>query len=396
MNKLICLIPLFFLAAACHNNDRGNRSSDNDNTTLITGSLEQGRNQDVYLQTITSRTFVTLDTIKIGDDDSFSTTVRVDYPGYFVLRNEDGKGITFVAVGNDTVNVKGDYHDLRYFTLSGNHDLEQLTLLNKKTQDFLARMDQYARMTNDSISSPNYTNIKLRINEEYKKAFNNLRDYSVNFIRQNQGSLVTLLALSNQLGPRFYVFNPVQDMPLFLSADSALYASYPENDAVLALHNQVITLKNQQVASESGSAGMLSPGDTPPEINLPSPDGKNRALSSTRGKVVLLDFWASWCPPCRRENPNLVENYRKYHSKGFEIYQVSLDKEKQNWVSAIRSDHLDWIHVSDLKYWNSMVVPLYNINSIPTNYLLDRNGKIIAANLRGEALSQKLDDIFNH
>ena len=136
-------------------------------------------------------------------------------------------------------------------------------------------------------------------------------------------------------------------------------------------------------------------GASPPEIALPNPEGDTITLSSTRGKVVLLDFWAAWCNPCRVENPNLVKYYNKYHAKGFEIFQVSLDRDRDNWLEAIENDGLEqWIHVSDLQFWNSIVVSLYNLNQIPTNFLLDREGKIIARDLRGEDLGEKLSDLF--
>jgi len=134
----------------------------------------------------------------------------------------------------------------------------------------------------------------------------------------------------------------------------------------------------------------LPVGEVAPEIALPDTQGKINKLSSLRGKYVLIDFWAAWCGPCRREAPNLVRIYNKYKEKGFEIYGVSLDRDKNSWLGAIESDNLDWVHVSDLKYWQSDVVGLYGFSGIPYTVLIDREGKIIAKGLRGEQLENKL------
>ncbi len=141
----------------------------------------------------------------------------------------------------------------------------------------------------------------------------------------------------------------------------------------------------------------VSIGSVAPEVILSDTTGKDIALSSLRGKYVLLDFWAGWCGPCRMENPNILKNYLKYKDKGFEVYQVSLDRSRSDWVNAIKKDNLIWYNVSDLKYFQSEAATIYNIDRIPKGFLLDPNGVIIAKDieLRGNRLGKKLNEIFN-
>ncbi|MGM0625589.1 MAG: peroxiredoxin family protein [Bacteroidota bacterium] len=162
---------------------------------------------------------------------------------------------------------------------------------------------------------------------------------------------------------------------------------------IAAMLLSVTTLPAQSEKAETG----YDIGDIAPEIQLPSPDGDTIALSSLRGKAVLIDFWAGWCGPCRRENPVVVKTYNEFKDKdftigdGFTVYGVSLDKSRDTWLQAIEKDELSWPQVSDLKYWQSPYVRLYGVRGIPANFLVDENGVILAKNLRGEKLSKTLE-----
>lgn len=154
------------------------------------------------------------------------------------------------------------------------------------------------------------------------------------------------------------------------------------------------SLYGREIVKALESDARTAPGKTAPDFTQQDTTGKHITLSGLRGKYVLVDFWASWCGPCRKENPNVVAAYNKFHEKGFDIIGVSLDNKKEAWTRAIRADGLTWYHVSDLKGWANAAAAAYNVKSVPANFLLDKTGKIVARNLRGEDLEKKLSELF--
>ena len=181
----------------------------------------------------------------------------------------------------------------------------------------------------------------------------------------------------------------------FKSAGQALSADMPGSKYTTEYTTMVSSLEKQMLQQQAGAA--IQVGQPAPDISLPGPDGKTRSLASLKGKVVLLDFWASWCRPCRMANPHVVEVYNKYKSKGFDVFSVSLDRpgQKDAWVAAIKQDGLVWdSHVSDLQFWNSAPAATYGVRSIPHTFLIDRNGNIAAINPRNN-LEEELIKVLN-
>jgi len=199
----------------------------------------------------------------------------------------------------------------------------------------------------------------------------------VNYLLANKNDLAVLMFLD--------IFPRDKNVTLHQEVTKALHEKYPEHPIVAELYKVV-----------TSPAASTSIGAMAPDLAFENPDGKIMRLSDLRGKVVLLDFWAAWCRPCRMENPNVVAAYKKYHSKGFEVFSVSLDRTKADWVKAIEADGLIWPnHVSDLGYWQSQGAKIYGVNSIPATFLIGKDGRIIAKNLRGDALENALKELLN-
>jgi peroxiredoxin len=190
------------------------------------------------------------------------------------------------------------------------------------------------------------------------------------------------------------------ELPLFEQVRDSLRKTIGKSDYFISFRDQVDRMAQQALAQKQQEEqqakldNLIPVGSEAPDFTQNSPEGKPISLSSLRGKVVLIDFWASWCRPCRMEMPNVKKVYAEYHKKGFEILGVSLDQNKEAWTGAIKQDGLPWKHVSDLAFWNNAAAQQYGVSAIPYTVLVDRDGKVLAKGLRGPALEAKLAEVM--
>jgi peroxiredoxin len=367
-----------------------------DKTAEISGILENSLpRQYIFLQELKPNELLNVDSAIVSEDGRFEFKRKVKFPSFYLLKINQNNFLTMLIEPGEKIKMTSHFDSLNYpVAIIGSKGTKLIADYNKrliKTRNNLNKLnDIYDR----NSGRPDVANVIDSLDKLGDGYLNDMNSYAKKYIDNNVSSLATIPVLYSQLTQEIYILDPQKDLSYFLKVDSSLFKKYPEYGPVIDLHNQI---KQMVTYFESSESSKTNPGERmeAPEIALPSPEGDTIKLTSTRGSFVLLDFWASWCSPCRIENPNLVKAWNLYHNRGFKIYQVSLDKTKEAWVKGIQDDGLDkWIHVSDVSYWQSVVVSLYKIESIPANYLLDREGRIIATNLRGDALQRKLAELF--
>ncbi|MCX6225711.1 MAG: redoxin domain-containing protein [Bacteroidia bacterium] len=359
----------------------------------INGKLAGANRDSLVLEEMTAKSLELRSTIITDASGSFNYSDTAGNPRLLFLRTNQNEYITLMVMSGEKIAVTAEKGKINAtLRITGSPQSELIMELNKELLKATNKLDSLSKQYQELKGKGNDPQVDTWVQGEYRKLVEQQRSFIRAFIERHVAEPASLLALSHQIG-RESVLNGSTDFDLFKKVDAQLYKKYPKSILILNLHTYVEAMLTQMESAQAQnkSTGI---GSVAPDISLPDPDRKTQTLSSLRGKIVLLDFWAGWCGPCRRENPNLVAAYSKYHDKGFEIFQVSLDKTKPEWIAAIQKDGLNWIHVSDLKFWSSPVARLYGISSIPANFLLDKEGKIIGSNLRGAALEDELAKLF--
>lgn len=375
MNRYFVL-PLLVIAAACANQTKA-PSSDGGWDVVVSGKVAHPGNGKIRIEELTMGESGKIDSATVGTDGTYSATIHVQHPGFYRINFDDRQVVDVVVDStNFVLNVDGaDQSGPVEIKGSPDYDLirdVQQRLVAFQEGEGLKQLEaqfEIARQANNEVAI-------VQIQNQYMEQ-----------IAKAHGDIIASL----------------EDKPVTLGLINLLQGNTFDKDNFYSFYERVANRIPARVAKSEFAKqfkdmvvkmAITAVGQPAPEIALPDPSGKVVALSSLKGKYVLVDFWAKWCGPCRRENPNVVKAYKKFKDKGFEVFGVSLDRTKEDWVQAIQQDGLTWTHVSDLKYFESQAAIDYNINAIPFSILLDPNGIIIAKNLRGVALDKKLEEVF--
>jgi len=339
----------------------------------IKGTIAGVETGKVYLQKIVDGRPQSIDTSDVVAG-KFSFKGKMELPDIRLLKLNEQDYFGQLFLDNSNVKVVAQKDSLRSTKITGSpsQDIFQiyLTELERINKDIAKLQAKYqAAMSKANVDEAKKAEI------DGTALMDNMKVFTKNFVKEHNKSVVAAYIALVQLSSQ------IEGAEL-----DSIVTKFP---AEISKSVYVIKVKEIADAMKKTSIGAVAP-----DFTMNDPEGKPIQLSSLRGKVVMIDFWASWCGPCRQENPNVVKLYQKYHDKGFEILGVSLDKTKEEWVKAIKADQLSWLHVSDFQFWQNTAARLYSVNEIPQSFLLDKDGKIIAKGLRGDLLAAKLNELF--
>lgn len=357
----------------------------------ISGRISNAEGTYVFLDELKVTSSENVDSAKINKKGEFEFDGIVHHPTFFLLKLSEKNFITLLVDSAEQVQVAGDAANFsRDYVVTGSEGSTLVQELNQHLSRTKHQMDSIRSLHVLFRTDPNYDSLKKKWDQEYNDVVEEQIAYSQKFITTHPFSMANVLALYQKFDNDNFV---IQDLQSLKTAASALNSFYPESEHVKALYANTVKLMKDE-RSMKMQQFIQQHGQNSPDVVLPDPDGKEVALSSLQGKYVLLQFWASQDRGSRIMNPVLVELYKKYHRKGFEIYQVSVGENRYEWLDAIDQDKLSWINVGDMEGSRTAVLN-YNVQAVPYNYLLDKEGAIVAKGIKGPALDKLLNELLN-
>lgn len=381
MKRYVWLIILFVIAYSC-------KKADN---FTITGSISNAQVDYIYLEKLELSRTILLDSAKIDKAGNFKISGSVSHPTFFILKATPSKFVTLLVDSTDQVEFSADFINFsKAYKVEGSFGSENVAKLNNHLAVTNFKIDSIKTMISLRKKDEHFSKRLLAWQSEIDTIKQQQIKFSNNFILENPFSLASVLAVYQKFNDGSFV---IQDLQTIKVTASALHSMYPKSTHTQALYRD--TKQMMQRSDNIKIKQMIDKyGQNSPDITLKNQYGNDKTLSDLRGKYVLVQFWASYDRVSRIQNPVLKENYKKFKRKDFEIYQVSVDSMKGDWVQAIEDDQLNWTNVSTIGT-NFSALMNYNVNQIPMNYLLDKEGNIVGKNLSGPALHAKLNEILN-
>ncbi len=390
MKKIFFLIAVsLFVIQACNNSNKVSEQE-----FLLKGKFTNSRAEMIYLVEMDVDENILVDSVQIDDNGEFFFKEKLVEPGFYMVKTAEDNFFTLLLDGGETAEVRGDIRNLaETYTVFGSIGSELILQLNLHTRTNYQKLDSLALCWDNHKYSERKSIIRDSLDSIATYIIIDQQHYLLEFMHKNTSSLSTLIAIY-QVFARKPMFDEYIHFDLFKEVRDSLDTKYPSNKHVISFKERVDKIEIEIEEKEKIEA-RLDTGKLAPEISLPGLWTQKTNLSDYKGHVVLVYFWASWDALSRQHNNTVKWLNKTYAPKGLITYAISLDTDKELWQNAVELDELNWVHASDLKYWDSPVVKTYNVNKIPHFVLIDKEGKIFARNFSLEELPQLLYKVFH-
>ncbi|MEX0981949.1 MAG: TlpA disulfide reductase family protein [Bacteroidales bacterium] len=385
IKNVLRVIVITFMLFSCTNEDN----------IIVKGTYPSGTGEYLRLEMLNISETQFIDSVKINRKGDFRISLKLDNPELILIKNARGQYINLLAFPDDNIKLNIPAESFRKgYAVSGSEESEKIRLLVKTVNHTRKQLDSITDAF-DSVEDPEGAEAEQLITA-YQKIFMEQKKNNIRFVVENLGSLASVYALYQRISDDVYILNNVKDLQYFKIVADSMRVKYPGSTLTTSLVNDVEQrlreYKNMLAVNELSKHNIVEAGMI--DLTIEDPEENEISLGSLRGKVVLLNFWASWNSESRDFNNRLTTIYDQYHDRGFEVYSVALDSDKSRWRNAIFFEEYPWINVCELTYPYSYAATLYNVTSLPANYLIDKDANIVAKNIAGKTLATYLDNLL--
>ncbi len=382
MRKFSWLLPLLLLLSC----SKGSKVE-------ITVFIENSDTCMIYLDEQGIGEIRQIDSVRVKKDGSFKLKDRIEHPTFYNLHTGNQQIIPLLLAPGTSAEIQADMHNfVNGYEIEGSAESSYLLEMNRKLTKTKRRIDSIQKVLQKNPDAGE--EFTQELSASYDEIIEAQRRYSIQFILDHMSSMASIYALYQKIDENNFVLNENRDIQLVKITSQSLDTIWPGSEHVQALKMDAANLE-ENLYNQRWREVVEIAENTFPDIRLPDPNGDTIALSSLRGKVILLSFWASWDQASVSHNLPLKGIYNTYHSRGLEVYQVSFDNEKEAWVNAIEFDELPWVNVSELSYPESRVAPIYNLEELPVVFLIDRKGQIVGKNFNRIDLDRNIQRLLN-